>query len=516
MKRRALLSVYDKTGLVDFARGLHELGFQLVSTGGTEKALHENGVPVTPVTQITGFPEILSGRVKSFHPLIFGGILASRTDPQHVADLARHGIEPIDLVVVNLYPFEATISRPGVTLAEAIENIDIGGPAMIRAAAKNHAHVAVLTNPEQYPWVLDELRSRGGTLSEVSRGRLAAEAFALTARYDAAIESYLRSLQEDKAAMPSRLWACLDKVAELRYGENPHQRAALYAAHAATTTGLVGAQQLQGKQLSFNNYLDAQAALGLLLEFDEPCAVIVKHNNPCGAAVADELLAAYRKALATDPVSAFGGIVGFNRPVTQEVAEELSQLFLEVVLAPAFAPEAVELLARKKNLRLLALGDLRARAASGFDLKTIAGGFLVQDLDQEPPADFKVVSKRAPTEGEWQAMRFGWKVVKWVRSNAVVFVGSDRTLGIGAGQTSRVDSSRLAVMKAQTAGLALQGSAVASDAFFPFRDGVDAAAAAGATAVIQPGGSVRDEEVVAAADEHGMTMVFTGVRHFRH
>ncbi|MGQ9855073.1 MAG: bifunctional phosphoribosylaminoimidazolecarboxamide formyltransferase/IMP cyclohydrolase, partial [Candidatus Oleimicrobiaceae bacterium] len=363
MKRRALLSVYDKTGLVDFARGLHELGFQLVSTGGTEKALHENGVPVTPVTQITGFPEILSGRVKSFHPLIFGGILASRTDPQHVADLARHGIEPIDLVVVNLYPFEATISRPGVTLAEAIENIDIGGPAMIRAAAKNHAHVAVLTNPEQYPWVLDELRSRGGTLSEVSRGRLAAEAFALTARYDAAIESYLRSLQEDKAAMPSRLWACLDKVAELRYGENPHQRAALYAAHAATTTGLVGAQQLQGKQLSFNNYLDAQAALGLLLEFDEPCAVIVKHNNPCGAAVADELLAAYRKALATDPVSAFGGIVGFNRPVTQEVAEELSQLFLEVVLAPAFAPEAVELLARKKNLRLLALGDLRARAA---------------------------------------------------------------------------------------------------------------------------------------------------------
>ena len=516
MKRRALLSVYDKTGLVDFARGLQEVGFQLISTGGTEKVLRENGVLVRPVTQVTGFAEILSGSVKTLHPLLFGGILASRSDPQHVADLARHGIEPIDLVVVNLYPFEATISRPGVTLAEAIENIDIGGPAMIRAAAKNHAHVAVVTSPEQYPWVLDELRSHGGALSEASRRRLAAEAFALTARYDAAIESYLRSLHEDKAAMPSRLWACLEKVAELRYGENPHQRAALYAPYSATSTGLVGAQQLQGKQLSFNNYLDAQAALGLLLEFDEPCAVIVKHNNPCGVAVAGELLAAYRKALATDPVSAFGGIVGFNRPVTQEVAEELSQLFLEVVLAPAFAPEAVELLAKKKNLRLLALGDLRTRAASGFDLKTIAGGFLVQDLDQEPPADFKVVSKRAPSEGEWQAMRFGWKVVKWVKSNAVVFVGSDRTLGIGAGQTSRVDSSRLAVMKAQTAGLALQGSAVASDAFFPFRDGVDAAAAAGATAVIQPGGSVRDEEVVAAADEHGMTMVFTGVRHFRH
>lgn len=516
MKRRALISVFDKTGVADFAQGLHELGFEIVSSGGTEKALRQARVPVTAISQVTGFPEMLSGRVKTLHPLILGGILAVRSDPQHMAELQEHGIAPIDLVVVNLYPFESTVARPGVTVAEATENIDIGGPAMIRAAAKNFAHVAVVTRPDQYGWVLEELRATGGTLSEDSRRRLAAEAFALTSRYDAAIESYVRSLDEGQEAMPARLWACLDKVAELRYGENPHQRAALYTRHGVTAAGLLGAQQLQGKQLSFNNYLDAHAALGLLLEFEEPCAVILKHNNPCGVAVANEVLAAYRKALATDPVSAFGGIVGLNRPVRRDLAEELSQLFLEVVLASSFEPAALEVLGKKKNLRLLALGELRDRGINGFDIKTIAGGFLVQDQDHEPPAAFKVVTKRAPTEVEWQALRFGWKVVKWVKSNAVVFVGTDRTLGIGAGQMSRVDSSRLAVMKAKAAGLDLQGSAVASDAFFPFRDGVDAAAEAGARAIIQPGGSVRDEEVIAAADEHDMTMVFTGVRHFRH
>ncbi len=516
MRRRALISVYDKTGVVTFAQGLHELGYEIVSTGGTEKVLREAGVPVVPVSAVTGFPEILSGRVKTLHPRIFAGILALREDERHMGELQQQEIAPVDLVVVNLYPFAATVARPGVEVAEALENIDIGGPAMIRAAAKNFPHVAVVTSPEQYGWVLEEMRAQQGLLSQESRRRLAADAFALTSRYDAAIDTYLRSLWEDKEALPGRIWLCLERVAELRYGENPHQRAALYAGPEERRAGLLGATQLQGKQLSFNNYLDAHAALGLVAEFEEPCAVILKHNNPCGVAIGEDVVAAYRKALATDPVSAFGGIVGVNRPVSLELAEELSKLFLEVILAPDFARRALELLGQKKNLRLLQYGNSAAPGGSRFDVKSIAGGYLVQDLDYEPTPSFSVVTRRAPSASEWRALRFGWKVVKWVKSNAVVFVGEDRTLGIGAGQMSRVDSSRLAVMKAQAAGLALKGSAVASDAFFPFRDGVDAAAEAGATAVIQPGGSVRDKEVIAAADEHDMAMVFTGVRHFRH
>ncbi|MDZ7295935.1 MAG: bifunctional phosphoribosylaminoimidazolecarboxamide formyltransferase/IMP cyclohydrolase [candidate division KSB1 bacterium] len=516
MRRRALMSVYDKTGIVAFARGVHELGYEIVSTGGTERVLREAGVPVTPVTQVTGFPEILSGRVKTLHPSVFGGILALRGDKSHMAELEEQKIVPVDLVVVNLYPFAATVARQGVALSEALENIDIGGPAMIRAAAKNFTHVAVVTSPQQYSWVLEEMRARQGLLSEESRRKLAVEAFALTARYDAAIETFLRTLADDDATLPGRIWLSLDRVAGLRYGENPHQRAALYAHADAAPAGLLTAKQLQGKELSFNNYLDAHAALGLLAEFDEPCAVILKHNNPCGAAVADDVLAAYRKALATDPVSAFGGIVGVNRPVTAELAQELSTLFLEVVLAPHFTPEAQQILGRKKNLRLLQLDDRKETGSDSLDIKCIAGGYLVQERDYEPAPSLKVVTKRQPSAAEWQALRFGWKVVKWVKSNAVVFVGADRTLGIGAGQMSRVDSSRIAVMKAEAAGLSLHGSVVASDAFFPFRDGVDAAAEAGATAVIQPGGSVRDDEVIAAAEEHDMAMVFTGVRHFRH
>ena len=516
--RRALISVHDKSKIVDFAKVLDDFSVEIISTGGTAEALRKGGLSPVAVSDITGFPEILSGRVKTLHPAIFGGLLVLREDATQMAEIEKEGIRPIDMVVINLYPFEKTVEKPGVSLAEAVENIDIGGPSMIRAASKNFSHVAVLTSPDQYADILAEMQEHDGSLSEETLRKCACEAFARTCLYDSAIETYLRGLSEGDDTLPERLWLNLSKSADLRYGENPHQKAALYVRSGAAAEGVVAARQLHGKALSFNNYLDLNAALGVVQEFSEPCAVILKHNNPCGVASSENQLDAYTNALATDSVSAFGGIVGFNRTVEKSVAEKLSEIFLEVILAPSYEDDALEILKKKKNLRLLELSNLGvdARHSTG-DLKTISGGFLLQDVDREPgDSEYSVVTKRQPTEEEWRALTFGWKIVKWVKSNSVIFVHSDRTLGIGAGQMSRVDSSRFAVAKARDAGLELKGSSVASDAFFPFRDGIDAAAAAGAVAVIQPGGSIRDQEVIDAADEHGMAMVFTKVRHFRH
>ncbi len=524
--RRALISVHDKTGVVDFAKGLAGLGVEILSTGGTAKLLRESGVAVVDVAEVTGFPEMLDGRVKTLHPKVHGGILARRDLPEHARALEQHGIRPIDLVAVTLYPFEKTVARPDVTLEEAIENIDIGGPSMIRGAAKNHAHVVVITDPSQYGPVLDELNAGQGALSAETRYRLAFEAFRRTAQYDAAIAVYLREpaaagrpAAESAGRFPQRLRVDAALVHALRYGENPHQTAAFYRP-AGPPQGIAAASQLHGPELSYNNLLDWSAALGLLLEFDDPAAVVIKHTNPCGVATAEGVGAAVRKAKQCDPVSIYGGIVGVNRTLDLEVVKELSGVLLEILFAPAYEPDALEELRRtKRKCRVFRLPCRRADYPSRLEeLRSVLGGLLVQDADLTDldPTALRVVSKRQPTEAEMRALRFAWRVAKHAKSNAIVLANADQVVGVGAGQMNRVDSARIAVMRAREVGLETKGTVCASDAFFPFRDGLDVVAEAGATAALHPGGSVRDEEVIAAADEHGMAMVVCGVRHFKH
>jgi phosphoribosylaminoimidazolecarboxamide formyltransferase / IMP cyclohydrolase len=523
--KRALLSVSDKRGLAELARGLHRLGIEILSTGGTARALSEAGVPVVQVSSYTGAPEILEGRVKTLHPRIHGGLLG-RPTPEHEAEMASHGIDPIDLVVVNLYPFEATVARPEVSRADAIENIDIGGPSMLRSAAKNHERVAVLVDPDDYAPVLAELEASGAVAAE-TRFRLACKVFAHTAAYDGAIAAYLTSLGEQgpaRSSFPRTLTVQWERVAELRYGENPHQQAAFYrearvplGGRSHARPGLASAEVLQGKQLSYNNILDCDAALGLCLEFTAPTAVVIKHTNPCGVAShPDSVARAYQLARETDPTSAFGGIVALNREVDEELARQLAETFLECVVAPSYAAAAREILGGKKNLRLLAVGAMQASAEdTGHALRSVQGGLLVQSADHAlvPAAAAKVVTRRAPSAEELASLDFAWRVCKHVKSNAIVYGRGTRTVAVGAGQMSRVDSARIARIKAQ---LPLEGCVAASDAFFPFRDGVDVLAEAGATAIIQPGGSIRDDEVIAAADERELAMVFTSMRHFRH
>ncbi len=524
---RALISVHDKSGIVDFAKGLAALGVEILSTGGTAALLRESGVPVVDVAEVTGFPEMLHGRVKTLHPKVHGGILARRPLPEHMAALEQHGIRPIDLVVVALYPFEKTVTSPGCTLAEAIENIDIGGPSMIRGAAKNHESVGVVTDPGQYATVLEELRA-SGALSDATRYRLAQEAFRRTAQYDAAIATYLRdpgargaapAAGADDALLPPRLRVDAERVQGLRYGENPHQSAAFYRP-AGAPLGLAAAQQLHGPELSYNNLLDWSAALGLLLEWSEPAAVVIKHTNPCGVAVGASVGEAMRRAKQCDPVSIYGGIVGVNRRLDMEVVKELSGILLEILFAPDYEPDALEELRRtKKKCRVFQLPCARADYAERFaEIRSVLGGLLVQDADLTDldPAELKVVSRRAPTEAEMRALRFAWRVAKHAKSNAIVLTTAEQVVGVGAGQMNRVDSARIAVMRAREVGLETKGTVCASDAFFPFRDGLDVVAAAGATAALHPGGSVRDAEVIAAADEHGMALVTTGIRHFKH
>ena len=514
--KRALISVYDKTGVLEFAKSLVDFGVEIISTGGTYKLLQENGVAVKKVSEITKFPEILGGRIKTLHPYIHGGILAKRSDDQ-LAELAEHGIGQIDMVVVNLYPFEQTVADPDVTPATALENIDIGGPTMIRAAAKNHTAVAVVVMPKCYDRVIEEMKENDGAIGDELRQKMALTAFRRTSQYDAAISAYLAGLQKETQDFPDDITLTLKKVQNLRYGENPHQRAAFYQDASIKPSGAVAAEQLHGKEMSYNNLQDLHGAISLALEFEKPAVAIIKHSNPCGAAWAADAATAYDLALSTDPTSAFGGIVAINREVSGETAEKIGKIFTEVIVAPSFSQNAIDILTKKKNIRLI-VWPTNKLPTSGLEIKTVHGGLLMQDMDLAVSVydDWKVVSKRQPTEAEWNAMKFGWKVGKWVKSNAVVYVNESQTLGIGAGQMSRVDASKLAVTKATEAGLSLAGSVVISDAFFPFRDGVDAAAAAGAKAVIEPGGSIRDEEVIAAADEHGMALVFTGRRHFRH
>jgi phosphoribosylaminoimidazolecarboxamide formyltransferase/IMP cyclohydrolase len=517
--RRALISVHDKTGAVDFARGLAALGVEILSTGGTARLLREAGVPVVDVAQVTGFPEMLDGRVKTLHPRVHGGILARRDLPAHMAALEAHGIGPIDLVAVTLYPFEQTVARPGVTLEDAIENIDIGGPSMIRGAAKNHESVIVITDTVQYGPVLDELSRSGGTVAPETRFRLAAEAFGRTARYDAAIAGYLGAAAAPAARFPQRLHLEASLAQGLRYGENPHQGAAFYRLDGQRF-GLGVAEQLHGPELGYNNLLDWSAALGLLLEFEEPAAVVIKHTNPCGVALGDSVGEAMRLAKACDPVSIYGGIVGVNRRLDLEVVKELSGILLEILFAPDFDPEALEELRRtKKKCRVFRLPCARSDYPAELDeLRSVLGGLLVQDADLTDldPAALRVVSRRPPTDAEMQALRFAWRVAKHAKSNAIVLSTARQVVGVGAGQMNRVDSARIAVMRAREIGLETRGTVCASDAFFPFRDGLDVVARAGATAVLHPGGSLRDAEVVAAADEQGVAMVTCGVRHFKH
>ena len=522
---RALLSVSDKGGLAQLGQALARHGVELVSTGGTAKALRDAGLEVRDVSDLTGFPEMMDGRVKTLHPMVHGGLLAVRDDPEHARAMADHGIGAIDLVIVNLYPFAQTVAR-GAERDEVIENIDIGGPSMVRSAAKNHAYVAIVTDPADYGAIVDELDANGGTTSLGTRRRLAAKAFAATAAYDAAIFSWF-AFADQGEAFPDSLSVPLKRAASLRYGENPHQSAALYLPTGPAARGIAQAEQLQGKELSYNNYNDADAALELVSEFRDgpPTVVIVKHANPCGVASADTLIEAYEAALACDSVSAFGGIIAVNRPLDGPTAQAISGIFTEVVAAPDADDEARAVFAKKKNLRLLLTGELPDPARAGLTMKSIAGGMLVQSRDNGRVLHdtLKLVTKRAPTEQELADCRFAWTVAKHVKSNAIVYARGGSTAGIGAGQMNRLESARVAAWKAKDAadkaGWAEPrtiGSAVASDAFFPFADGLLAAVEAGATAVIQPGGSIRDEEVIAAADEAGLAMVFTGMRHFRH
>ncbi len=515
--RQALISVSDKTGLVEFAQALAGLGVRILSTGGTAKLLEKSGVAATEVSAHTGFPEMLDGRVKTLHPKIHGGILARRDSREHMAAIRAADIEPIDLIVVNLYPFQATVADPDCRLEDAVENIDIGGPAMIRAAAKNYGSVAVVVDPADYGRVLEEIRA-SGEVAEGTRFALAKKVFAHTAAYDGAIANYLFSLdaQNARKAYPEVLNLQFEKLQDLRYGENPHQAAAFYRDAKPVEGGLARYRQLQGKELSYNNIADADAAWECVKSFSEPACVIIKHANPCGVAVAETLLAAYARAFSTDPTSAFGGIIAFNRAIDRATAEEVGKQFAEVIIAPRVEPEARQAFAAKANLRVLEVP--LAHAAMAFDFKRIGGGMLVQGPDAKNVAasELKVVTKKAPTEAQLRDLMFAWRVAKFVKSNAIVFCRDSMTLGVGAGQMSRIDSARIASIKAKNAGLDLAGSCAASDAFFPFRDGLDVVIDSGATAVIQPGGSVRDDEVIAAADERGIAMVLTGARHFRH
>jgi phosphoribosylaminoimidazolecarboxamide formyltransferase/IMP cyclohydrolase len=545
--RRALISVSDKTGIVDFARELVHFNVEIISTGGTAKALRDAGITVRDISDVTGFPEMMDGRVKTLHPRVHGGLLAIRENPEHVAAMEQHGIEPIDLVVVNLYPFVQTIMVQGVTREEAIEQIDIGGPAMIRSAAKNAQDVAVAVTPGTYQNIIHEMKSRNGALSLATRKRLAQEAFKQTAMYDLAISSYLSSpstpspfggeggigtfgggggggrhevpadisemfsMDEFGGSLPGRMSWTIGKKTDLRYGENPHQQAALYG--MSPTGGIANAEVLSGKEMSFNNYVDADAAWNLVSDFDHTACAIIKHTNPAGVGLGDTPAAAYTKALATDPVSAFGGIVAFNRTVDAGAAQEVVKIFTEVVLAPEYDAAALEILQTKKNLRVLRLQKIGG--GKKLEFRQISGGMLVQTADDHKldPLELKIVTARHPTDEEVRALLFAWIVCKHTKSNAIVYARDGQTVGVGAGQMSRVDSVKIGAMRAQ---LPVPGSVLASDAFFPFRDGIDEAARHGITAVIQPGGSVRDDEVIAAANEHGLAMVFTGVRHFKH
>ncbi|MEE9263797.1 MAG: bifunctional phosphoribosylaminoimidazolecarboxamide formyltransferase/IMP cyclohydrolase [Vicinamibacteria bacterium] len=519
-KTRALLSVANKEGIVSFARGLAERGYEVVSSGGTANLLSKEEIPVTPVADVTGFPQILGGRVKTLHPLIHGGILARRNLASDLEELEQNEIIPVDIVAVNFYPFEAKVAEKSA-ISEIIENIDIGGPSMVRAAAKNFRHVIPVVDPRDYPLVLGKL-DEGMDLA--TRLYLAVKAFRASARYEAAIGSYMTQLEargeelvaaELEASLPATLSVSFEKVQDLRYGENPHQSAAFYREASGVPKGVAGARKLQGKELSYNNILDLDAAWRLACEFEETAAVVIKHTNPCGVALGETLSSAYVKARETDPVSAFGGIVGLSRPVDKKTAKELASTFLEAVIAPGFEPDAIEELSGKKNLRLLAIDDPPRAAWEGHNLCRVVGGLLVQDWDNSPLDRelFEIPTKRKPTEQEMAALEFAWKVAKHVKSNAIVIAKDRHTLGIGAGQMSRVDSCRLAVTKAQSS---LEGSVAASDAFFPFRDGPDQLADAGVRAIIQPGGSIRDEEVISGADQRELAMVLTGVRHFRH
>jgi phosphoribosylaminoimidazolecarboxamide formyltransferase / IMP cyclohydrolase len=503
---RALISVSDKTGIASFARALERQGVDIISTGGTAELLRKEKIPVREISGFTAFPEVLEGRVKTLHPRVHGGLLYKRDNPKHVAQAKECGFEPIDLVVVNLYPFEATVAKPNVTLAEAIENIDIGGPSMIRSAGKNYESVTVIVDPADYDVVLENMRDNEGETTLRLRERLAIKAFIKTSVYDRAIGNFLNKEQTTDASFS----LSLPMVMRLRYGENPHQTAALYGDFDQHF------EKLHGKDLSFNNILDISAATNLIAEFTELTVAILKHTNPCGVGSDDDLRQAWEKAFATDKQAPFGGIIICNRSVDEGLARAISEIFSEVIIAPDFDPEARAVLQKKKNLRLIRFVTSAAEAAAARDIRSVCGGILVQDPDTANGTHRNVVTKRQPTKAELDAMRFGWRVVKHVKSNAIVYAGPDRTLGIGAGQMSRVDASRIAIWKAAEAGLTLKGSAVASDAFFPFPDGLIAAAEAGATCAIQPGGSVRDDEIIAAANEHDMAMIFTGIRHFRH
>lgn len=522
----ALISVSDKTGIVELAQALHALNIGLISTGGTAKLLMEAGLPVREAATVTGFPEMLDGRVKTLHPKVHGGLLARRDVPEHMAALAEHHIDTIDFLIVNLYPFEATVAKPDCTLEDAIENIDVGGPAMVRSAAKNWKDVTVLTDAEQYPAVLDELKRLGHTTTQ-TRFKLSVAAFNRISNYDAAISDYLSSLNlEDgsRRAFADQTNARFVKVQDLRYGENPHQQAAFYRDLYPAPGSLVTAKQLQGKELSYNNIADADAAWECVKSFDTPACVIVKHANPCGVAIAQDALSAYQKAFQTDPTSAFGGIIALNCIVDEAAAQAINKQFVEVLMAPAFTPEALAVFAAKVNVRILQIALPPGGASpweqgrNAMDIKRVGSGLLMQTADNHvlQASDLKVVTQKQPTAAELQDLLFAWKVATYVKSNAIVFCKEGMTMGVGAGQMSRLDSARIASIKAEHAGLSLQGTAVASDAFFPFRDGLDVVVDAGATCVIQPGGSMRDQEVIDAANERGVAMVFSGVRHFRH
>lgn len=521
--KRAILSVTDKTGIADFAKELSEMGVQIISTGGTAGVIEAAGVKVTPISDVTGFPEMMDGRVKTLHPKIHGGLLGIRDNEAHKKAMDDSAIEPIDMVVVNLYAFEKTVGK-GCNLSEAIENIDIGGPSMLRSAAKNHAYVAAVTDPGDYQCILDEMKSSGG-VSARTRLVLAKKVFSLTARYDGAISNYLTSLNEDEECslkpFPDTFSLQVEKIGDLRYGENPHQKAAFYKGPASTNS-LAEATKHHGKELSYNNILDLNACTGLVKEFTDPAAILIKHNNPCGVAVSnDGIETAFDNALSCDSTSAFGGIFGFNRIVTIELAEKLKKIFFEAVIAPSYDAEALEILMKKKNLRIMEMGSLSSlpthtAAPTAYELKTVSGGFLLQSPDIGITPELKTATDREPTQEELADLLFAWRVAKHVKSNVIVLAKDGQTVGIGAGQMSRIDSTEISVMKAKNAGLDVKGTVLASDAFFPFRDNVDLAAKQGVTAIIQPGGSIRDEEVIAAANENNIAMIFTGVRHFRH
>ncbi len=517
--KRALISVSDKTGVIDLARELNSFGVELLSTGGTAGMIRDAGIPVMDVSDYTGFPEMMDGRVKTLHPKVHGALLGLRDNPEHLNAMAKHDIEPIDMVVVNLYPFEATVAKDGCTLEDAIENIDIGGPTMLRSAAKNNKFVTVLVDPQDYEPVIAEMKQSSGEVSAATNFQLAVKVYQHTAAYDGAISNWLgKRTSADAAEFPPTLTLQFHKAQGMRYGENPHQQAAFYTEKNVAEVSISTARQLQGKELSYNNIGDTDAALECVKQFnDAPACVIVKHANPCGVATGTDLVDAYQRAFSTDPESAFGGIIAFNQELDAATAQAIvDKQFVEVIIAPRVSAEASMVVAAKKNVRLLECGEWSSQSGPRYDFKRVNGGLLVQDADLLLSADWKVVTKRAPSDKEREDLEFVWRVAKFVKSNAIVYGRDGMTIGVGAGQMSRVNSARIAAIKAEHAGLEVKGAAMASDAFFPFRDGIDNAAAAGITAVIQPGGSIRDEEVIAAADEAGIAMVFTGMRHFRH